>query len=198
MFELLKKVSPMKTRLGQLFLAAFAASACHSAAGAELPASPDLRVLIIRHGEKPQDGESLSCQGENRAHQIPAVLERKFGKIDYIYVPTVVSRGNKTLHARMFQTATPVAIRNHLDINSQFAGTDAEQVAQSVLEKKGTVLLVWNHRAIAQLAQSLGVRVPAWQDTDFDSILVIRYAQGKPQLSLDTEGLAPSPECAGR
>lgn len=186
----------MKTRLGQLFLATLAASACHSAFCAELPASPDLRVLIIRHGEKPQDGESLNCQGENRAHQIPAVLERKFGKIDYIYVPTVVSRGNKTLHARMFQTATPVAVRNHLDINSQFAGTDAQQVAQSVLEKKGTVLLVWNHRAIAKLAQSLGANAPVWPDADFDSILMIRYTQGKPQLSLEAEGPAPSPECA--
>jgi hypothetical protein len=188
----------MKTLLGPLLLAALTASACAPACCAETQADadPGLKVLIIRHGEKPVRGENLTCQGENRARQIPAVLERKFGKIDSIYVPTVVSRGNKTLHSRMFQTATPVAVRNGLEINSQFSAADADQVAQSVREKKGTVLLVWNHTAIARLAQSLGVSVPVWQDNDFDRMLIIRYAQGQAVLTEDTEGLLPSPDCA--
>lgn len=155
-------------------------------------------MLIIRHGEKPKIGESLTCRGENRARQIPAVLSRKFGKIDYIYVPTIVSSGGKTLHARMFQTATPTAIRNGLDINSQFSGKEVEQAAQSVLEKKGTVLLVWSHTAIAKLTQSLGAEAPDWKDADFDSILVIKYTNGKGVLSRDAEGLSPLDDCVDR
>ena len=55
--------------------------------------SPDthLKVVIIRHGEKPTEkpsdksdgGDNLSCQGQNRALQLPAVLIKKIGKQDY-------------------------------------------------------------------------------------------------------------------
>ena len=188
----------MNKLFGKLLLATLIASLCTESCFAVVEADPGLKVLIIRHGEKPKNGESLTCQGENRARQIPAVLSRKFGKIDYIYVPTVVSRGDKTLHSRMFQTATPIAIRNGLEINSQFAGSDAVPVAQSVLEKKGTVLLVWNHTAIAKLAQSLGVDAPDWQNTDFDTILVIRYSKGMAELAVDSQGLSPATECVDR
>ena len=41
-------------------------------------ADKNLKVVIIRHGEKPADksegGDNLSCQGQNRALQLPAVL----------------------------------------------------------------------------------------------------------------------------
>lgn len=190
----------LKTLPGQLVLAALAVCAGAADSSAQTPTEldPDLQVLIIRHGEKPHSGENLTCQGENRARQIPAVLERKFVKIASIYVPTVVSRGNKTLHARMFQTATPVAVRNGLEINSQFSANDTDPVARSVRERKGTVLLVWNHTSIAKLAQSLGVSTPAWQDADFDSILVIRYPHGEPVVTHEAEGLAPAPECGER
>jgi hypothetical protein len=188
----------MKYPIKKLLLAILIASACAHTCFAEEQPDPGLQVIIIRHGEKPEDGENLTCQGENRARQAPAVLRGKFGKIDYIYVPTVVSAGNRTLHSRMFQTAAPVAIRNGLEINSQFSGTDFTQVAHSVWGKKGTVLLVWNHTAIGKLAQSLGVQAPAWDDADFDSILVIKYPQGKAVLTMDAERIFPSPECADR
>ena len=39
---------------------------------------PPLRVVIIRHGEKPEEGDNLSCAGLNRALALPAVLARVF------------------------------------------------------------------------------------------------------------------------
>ena len=185
----------MKIRNWLLLIAPIGALICPPVCYGQLPANPDLRVLIIRHAEKPKTGENLTCQGENRARLLPATLSRKFGKIDYIYVPTVVSNGGRTLHARMFQTASPVAIHNGLDINSQFSAKEFDQVAQSVLEKKGTVLLVWNHTSIAKLALSLGVSAPDWKDADFDSILVIRYPNGAAVLERDAEELSPLQYC---
>ena len=49
----------------------------------------NLKVVIIRHGEKPTEkpsdksdgGDNLSCQGQNRALQLPAVLIKKIGKV---------------------------------------------------------------------------------------------------------------------
>ena len=82
----------------------------------------NLKVVIIRHGEKPADksdgGDNLSCQGQNRALQLPAVLIKKIGKPDYTYVPALKLDKN-TAHSRMFQTVTPFAVKYDLTINSK-------------------------------------------------------------------------------
>jgi hypothetical protein len=157
--------------------------------------SRDLRVVIVRHGEKPKVGENLTCQGENRALQLPAVLYRKFGKPDFTYVPSL-GLGSATLHARMFQTVTPMAIRYDLTIDSTFAGNDYAGIVKSVFKKTGTVLMVWNHTYIQELAKRLGVAAPpSWEGKDFDSIWVVTFSQGKAELTVEHEGLTPSTAC---
>lgn len=157
--------------------------------------SDGLKVVIIRHGEKQDTSENLNCQGENRARQLPAILYSKFNTPKHIFVPALGS-GIGTNHARMFQTISPFAIRYNLSINSKFSGNDYSTVAKSVLEKTGTILLVWNHSSIPLLAAKLGVnRPPRWAEDDFDSIWIINYPHGKAVLSIDKEGLSPSPDC---
>lgn len=155
----------------------------------------NLKVVIIRHGEKPNDGDNLSCQGQNRALQLPTVLYNKFGRPDQVYVPSL-GLGPSTKHARMFQTVSPFAIKYNLTVNSQFDEKDYQNVATEVLNKTGTVLLVWEHSAIHHLAKKLGVKnSPDWDDDDFDSIWIITFAEGIPSLSVDNEGLQPSEDC---
>ncbi len=159
--------------------------------------SPDdkLKVVIIRHGEKPADGDNLSCQGENRALQLPALLVKKFGKPDDIYVPSLKS-DDATKHSRMFQTASPLAIKYNIGINSKYSAKDEDKIAHSVFKKTGTVLMVWEHSAIPDLARELGVgSPPTWDDADFDSIWVVNYHDGKASLTLDKEELAPAAAC---
>lgn len=157
--------------------------------------SDDLKVVIIRHGEKPKDGDNLSCQGQNRALQIPAVLEQKIGTPDYVYVPAL-ENDKSTAHSRMFQTASPLAIKYNLTINSKYSANDDSAIAKSVFKKRGTVLMVWEHSAIPTLASALGVSAaPTWEDADFDSIWLISYKAGKAELALDNEGINPSPVC---
>lgn len=156
---------------------------------------PSLKVVIIRHGEKPETGDNLSCQGENRALQLPAVLYQKFGQPDYTYVPSL-KMDKSTSHSRMFQTATPFAIKYNLTLDSKYNENDYTNTAASVLKKTGTVLVVWEHSSIPPLATSLGVtNPPAWEGNDFDSIWIITYPKGKAELSTDKEGLTPSPDC---
>lgn len=155
-----------------------------------------LKVVIIRHGEKPETGDNLSCQGENRALQLPAVLHKKFNKPDYTYVPSL-GLSESTKHARMLQTVTPFAIKYNLTVNSQFDEKDYSKVAADVQKKTGTVLLVWEHSAIPHLAKKMGVKnLPVWQDNDFDSIWIITFVNGIASLSVDNEGLKPSPDCS--
>jgi hypothetical protein len=160
--------------------------------------SPDenLKVVIIRHGEKPESGDNLSCQGENRALQLPALLYSKFGSPAFTYIPSL-GLGEETKHARMFQTVSPFAIKHNLMVNSQFGEKEAAKVAKEVRKKAGTVLLVWEHSAIPDLADKLGVKnPPGWGHDDFDSIWIITYNKGTASLSLDKEGLQPSADCS--
>ena len=61
-----------------------------------------LKIVLIRHAEKPPEGYKLSCQGVNRANALPPVLYAKFGLPDIIYIP----QSDTTQHSRMRQTIT--------------------------------------------------------------------------------------------
>ncbi len=161
-------------------------------------ATPDshLRVVIIRHGEKSESSNHLSCQGENRALQLPAVLYRKFNKPDYVYVPSTGIR-NLMAHVRMFETIVPFAVKYDLTVNSEFPVDGYAAMADHVLAKTGTVLIVWEHIGIPKLAARLGVSDPPhWKGKDFDSIWVITFAGGKASLSIDREGIVPPVDCS--
>jgi hypothetical protein len=94
--------------------------------------APDsrLKIVIIRHGEKPEIGDNLSCQGESRALQLPKVLYQKFNKPDYIYVPSL-KLGKSITHARMFQMITPFAVKYNLTINGEFDSNDYANIAEN-------------------------------------------------------------------
>jgi hypothetical protein len=135
-------------------------------------ASPNnsLAVVIIRHGEKASNNHNLSCKGQNRALQLPAVLDKKFPNINHAFVPAL-GRNKFTSHARMFQTVTPFAIKKQLPINSKYAGKNYDGIAKHILSKDGTVLLVWEHSKIKNIAQGFGVKnPPEWSGKDFHSI----------------------------
>jgi hypothetical protein len=157
---------------------------------------PGLKVIIIRHGEKPETGNNLSCLGENRALQLPKVLSQKFQQFNHTYVPSM-KLDKSTSHVRMFQTVTPFAVKYNLKINSKYQETDFSKIAKSVMKKTGTVLMVWEHKSIPPLATSLGVQNPPdWKGSDFDSIWIITYPNGEAVLSFDAEGLTPSADCS--
>lgn len=162
---------------------------------AENVADNSLKIVIIRHGEKPEIGDNLSCEGENRALQLPSVLYQKFNKPDYVYVPSL-ELGKSITHARMFQTVTPFAVKYNLTVNGKFDAHDYAKISDNVLKKTGTVLMVWEHSSIPSLAETLGVKnPPPWDDKDYDSIWVITYPNGKAVMTYDTEGITPSSDC---
>jgi len=154
------------------------------------------RVIIIRHGEKPDAGENLSCAGFNRALKLANVLYAKFKTPDYIYVPSIKT-GKSTAVARMYQTITPYAVKYNLSVDTKYPVDDAPDVAASVLKKTGTVLLVWEHKNIPAIVQLLGIKDPnlKWKGEDFDSIWIITFKNGKATLSVDKENINPSGTC---
>jgi hypothetical protein len=164
-----------------------------------------LKVVIIRHGEKPDSGDNLSCQGQYRALKLADVLTKQIGKPDFTYVPTIGTGKSHTTSVRMFQTVSPFAIKHNLIVNSTFKETKVTAAAADVLTRRGLVLMVWEHGNIPPLAKALGVpasQVPSkWKGHDFDSIWTVAFEQtatGDLQfLSFNTkgkEGIVP-PAC---
>ena len=155
-----------------------------------------LKVIIIRHGEKPKLGDNLNCQGLNRSQLIPAVIVSKFGIPVFSYIPSVGS-DSSTKHARMFQTITPLAVKYNLTINSKFTGKDSAGLVNDILKKYGTVLVVWDHKSIVPIIHAFGINNTflKWNENDFDSIWIITFTNGIAVLTKDSEDLKPAADC---
>jgi hypothetical protein len=154
-----------------------------------------LKIVFIRHGEKADDGDNLSCKGLNRSYLLPALIKAKFGVPDYIYVPAL-NLGKSTKHSRMFQTITPMAVKYNLSLNSTYDTDDASDLADNLEKKNGTVLVVWEHEAIAGIVKALGIKgISKWPDEDYDSIWIITFPKGVATLTRDKEGLNPTSDC---
>ena len=165
------------------------------AAPVTITQTTELKIVFIRHGEKPESGNNLTCKGLNRSLLLPAVIEKKFGTPDFVYVPALVM-GDKTSRARMFETITPMAVKHNLDINSKFDENDYAGIANDIRQKSGTVLVVWEHKAISGILNELGIQdTPKWKGDDFNTILIVMFHNGKAILTEDTEGLNPADDC---
>lgn len=153
------------------------------------------KVIIIRHGEKPEKGENLNCKGLDRSLKLVNILHQKIGTPDFIYVPAI-NTGKYTSTARMYQTIVPFAVKYNLNVNTKYEVKDAEALVSSIQKKTGTVLIVWEHKAVQDILKALGVKnPPAWDDNDFDSMLTITFPQGIATLSKDKENITPSNNC---
>ena len=162
------------------------------------PEKVPLRIIILRHAEKPDKGDNLSCEGMNRALALPDVLYSKFKLPDYIFVPSI-NTGKTTGTARMYQTVVPFAVKYNLKIDTKFDVGKEKALCQSILKKSGTVLVVWEHNNIPAIAQELGVtggdKKLKWKGSDFDSIWIITFKNGKAELTTDKENINPSADC---
>jgi hypothetical protein len=155
-----------------------------------------LRLVFIRHAERPDDGENLTCKGFNRSVLLSEVLFRKFGIANNIYVPSL-SLGGKTKRARMLQTITPYAVKYNLSINSKYGEDDFRAIGNALLKEKRTVIIVWEHNSILPIMNYLGIREPvAWPDNDFDTIWIVTFKKGGPTLAKDRESLDPPGSCS--
>jgi hypothetical protein len=155
----------------------------------------NLKLVFIRHAERPDDGENLTCKGFNRSILLPGVLYKKFGVAGNIYVPSL-NLGGKTKRVRMFETIIPYAIKYNLSINSEYEESDYKGLANALLKEKSTVIIVWEHNNILPIINYFGItKLAGWADDDFDNIWIVIFKNGKAILAKDKEGLAPSGNC---
>jgi len=165
-----------------------------------VPKGPLLRIVIIRHAEKPTEGDNLSAEGLERALALPEVLNNMLPRPpDFTYVPRIGTDKEETTRVRMMQTVLPYAVQHNLTINSDYAPDEVKGLVKELLRRRGTVLLVWEHHNIVKIAAALGITEPLeWPDDDYDSIWTINFKKGRakgkaklPVLRKSKQGIEP-------
>jgi hypothetical protein len=96
----------------------------------------------------------------------------------------------------MYQTVVPFAVKYNLDVNTKYDVNDTKDLSKEIVAEKGTVLVVWEHDHIDNIARDLGVNTKdKWPGNDYDSIWIIDFKNGKPVLTKDREGIRPTGNC---
>lgn len=172
-------------------------SACKSTSqeDANFKLSDQQKIVLMRHAEKPSDGDNLSCQGLNRSFALPKVLNAKIGIPDHVYIPSI-KNSQTTKHVRMLQTITPFAVQYNLKINSEYNENEIKKVLKDIKNKRGTILIVWSHSELPDFAKKIGVKKAVkWDKNDFDSIWLIQNNGQKANLTVEKQSISPNEHC---
>lgn len=150
---------------------------------AQLPALP-AQVIIIRHAEKPPQGNELSLKGKERAAAlVPYFTETESlilnGTPIAIYA-MAAPKGDSSL--RPIQTVKPLAEKLGLTLKDKFERDHYKKMVEEIKSDPTyhgkTVLICWEHDLIPEIARALGaLQTPnRWPGEVFDRTWVISIA----------------------
>jgi hypothetical protein len=147
------------------------------------------QVILIRHAEKPDEGNGLSLKGRERAAALApfflgtdALLEN--GPPAAIYAQ---SQKHKSSSFRPIETVQPLASALGLAIDKSFERDDYASMVKEIMSSPGyknhTVLICWEHKVIPKIAAEFGVvNAPqTWDGSVYDRVWIITFhADQKP------------------
>jgi hypothetical protein len=118
----------------------------------------DVTVLIIRHAEKPDQGNGLSPRGEQRAQAYASYFD-PFQLDGTALVPQrLIATSDSKASMRPRLTLTPLAARLQLPIEQPWADDQVDDLAKELRKKNEApvVLIAWHHGHIVKLIEALG------------------------------------------
>jgi hypothetical protein len=144
-------------------------------------------IIIIRHADKPLDGNHLSLRGRERAAALvpyfletPELLEFKTPVAIYAQAAK-----KNTSSMRSIETVKPLADALKLPIIETYLRDDYRKMLTEIMASKEyeghTVLICWEHNVIIEIAKELGAEnVPAsWPGSTYDRTWVISLKPGQ-------------------
>ncbi|KAF2654668.1 hypothetical protein K491DRAFT_659676 [Lophiostoma macrostomum CBS 122681] len=134
-------------------------------------ASARATVYLIRHGEKPDSGDGLNAQGQQRAQCLRTVFGASSGyNIGHILAQTPQSDGSQQ---RPYDTVLPLAGDLGLTVDTSCQRDDSACVANVVdgYTGSGNILICWEHKALHDIVKELGDKnAPDYDSDDFNII----------------------------
>jgi len=120
------------------------------------------QVIIIRHGEKPSQGNELNKQGWQRARALVDVFKNNAQFNSYGPAVAIYAQKPKDSQGsvRSIQTVTPLAQSLGLAVDSFFLRTQQVQLANDILHDHRydgrMVVICWEHKAIPGIVEAFG------------------------------------------
>jgi hypothetical protein len=150
------------------------------------------QVILIRHAEKPPEGDDLSLKGKERAAALvpyflgrPEVLQFKAPVAVYAQGPKKEGSSRRPV-----ETVKGLARALQLDVIDRYTHEEFPQMVEEILAKKEyegrMVLICWEHKVLPDIARALGVKKPPaeWHGAVFDRTWVITFVPDrKPSLA---------------
>ncbi|HEY8023192.1 MAG TPA: hypothetical protein VIF60_01410 [Burkholderiaceae bacterium] len=163
--------------------------------------SHTLKIMIVRHGEKPadagapfgvdpsgtQNGETLIVAGWQRAGALAVLFAPSHGALQNqaLATPEFLFASGIAKHSssqRPQETITPLAAKLGLQINTQALKGQEEQVASLAMACGGFALIAWEHQNVPLIANAiLGNNTTApqsWPGNRFDLVWVFDWDHG--------------------
>lgn len=143
----------------------------------------DATVVIVRHGEKPDEGTGLSPVGEARAKAYVGYFEHLLLDGVPFRPDTLVASADSKNSARERLTLEPLAQALGLPIDQRFADKQVKELARALADESHgkSVLIAWHHGELAKLVEALGADAAKllpdghWPDDVFNWVVVLRY-----------------------
>jgi len=154
---------------------------------AEVPLA-NARVYIVRHAEKPAEGDSLTPEGFKRAEAYVGYFRKDpmdGSKLTFTKV-FAAKDSKKSMRPRL--TIEPLCKSYKLPIDSRFTDKDPEAMATELKSKwyGNRILVSWRHGEIPALLEALGAKstqfVPEgkWPNSVYDRVIELKFdAAGK-------------------
>jgi broad specificity phosphatase PhoE len=150
---------------------------------------PDL-VMVIRHGEKPddshsgvdangnEDGSSLTEIGWERARRLVDLFDPAQGRPrPGLARPTAIyaaGANDDGEGARTRETVTPLADQLGITVNTSFGKGEEKELVEHALGQAGPTLISWQHGEIPAMAEAFPGATPSppteWPDDRYDVI----------------------------
>lgn len=142
-----------------------------------------VRLLIIRHAEKPEEGSGLTPAGERRAKAYAGyfqhlILDGKPVRLDHIFA---ARDSDNSMRPRL--TVAPLSAALHLPLDLRYSDGDYEALASDLRSKHygADILICRRHGKIPKLLTALGANsadlIPGdkWPGKVYDWLIELRF-----------------------
>ena len=139
------------------------------------------QVILLRHGEKPAHGDTLSPKGFARAVELVQFFTEENLPFQ-LQTPTAVfaQRSSKNHSStRPVQTVALLANTWQIPLYTQYSRGDYKSMVEKVANNfsSGMVLVCWDHEHLPAIASDFGVKnAPSWPGSVYNWVWVIDFS----------------------
>lgn len=138
------------------------------------------QVILVRHAEKPLQGDSLSPQGFARASQLVSYFSQGVMPFQLQEPVAIYAQRSDKKHSstRPVQTIAPLADYWQVPLYTNYSAEKCDKLVNEISQNytSGLVVVCWSHDNLQTIAAKFGVsNPPVWPSAAFDWVWVINF-----------------------